>query len=107
MNHSQLFVEINNNWKLTGKRIWHPTTSDSGMIKAQFHPGICHSKGMTSVVKMIIMAIAAKQMMKDNLKRCHIRGTDNAVDVTTTTCRRNLKNPTFNPKRGTFDFFSG
>ena len=59
----------------TGTRIWHPTTSDNGITSAQFHPGICHSNGTASVVNITIIAIHAKQMQNDSLKRCQIRGT--------------------------------
>lgn len=59
----------------TGSRIWQPTTSESGMIKAHWYPGICHSKGITSVVKITIIAMHRKHIMKESLKRRHIAGT--------------------------------
>ncbi len=59
----------------TGTRIWHPTTSESGITSAQFHPGICQSNGTDSVVNITIIAIHAKQMQNDSFKRYQIRGT--------------------------------
>jgi hypothetical protein len=59
----------------TGKRMCDPTTSESGMMSGQSYPGICHSNGTRLVENTIIMAMHAKQMMNDSLKRCQIRGT--------------------------------
>ena len=61
-------------WR-TGKRMWDPTTSESGMISSQSYPGICQSYGTRLVVNMIIIIMHAKQMMNESLKRCQIRGT--------------------------------
>ena len=73
-------VEKNTQWKTktqrrTGSRIWQPTTSESGMIKAHWYPGICHSKGTTFVVKITIIAMHRKHITKESLKRRHIAGT--------------------------------
>ena len=38
-------------------------------------PGICQSNGTRLVVNTIIVAMLAKQMMNESLKRCPLRGT--------------------------------
>jgi len=60
---------------LTGRSICDPTVIANGKINAQSHPFILHSNGISSVVKITIIAIHKKHMVKVSLKPCHILGT--------------------------------
>jgi len=72
---SQYEKIINQGFRTIGTKMWHPTTSDTGIINAQFHPGICHSKGTALVVKTTIMAMHKKQIVNVSLKPFQMRGT--------------------------------
>ena len=89
-------------------------TSERGIINAQFQPGICHSNGTTSIVKITIMAIQAKQIINDSLNHCQMRGTTHVGKGGSPVSKgqsmmvrgTRIGTRTLNPERRKLDFFT-
>src|SRR5882762_5477643 len=59
----------------TGKRIWHPAALARGKITPQALPSTLQSIGTNGVLKMIIPAIIAHEMVRENQNFFRIFGT--------------------------------